>query len=256
MIGPAAPRVGFLIGGVQKAGTTALARSLSAHPSVLLPVGKEAHVFDAPEFDDAWSVSDIDARYAPLFEPGRLAQFTGDATPIYCLHERFVQRIARYNPAMRWVISLRHPVERAISQYYMERKRGDETLPLALALLAEPWRLRGHRDDFSAGSPLRRHSYCLRGAYSQQLDTLLKYFARDQVLVLRSSDFRNSPREVLGKIYAHLGLPGPILISRSPEVFAGDYTPPSRFSPAWALASWRLRGELRRLRDRHGIDFA
>lgn len=256
MSGPAAPRVGFLIGGVQKAGTTALARSLSAHPSVLLPVDKEAHVFDAPDFDDAWSVSDIDDRYAPLFDPGRAAQFTGDATPIYCLHERFVQRIARYNPAMRWVISLRHPVERAISQYHMERKRGDETLPLALALLAESWRLRGHRDDFSAGSSLRKHSYCLRGRYSQQLDTLLKYFPRDQLLILRSADFRDSPREVLGRIYALIGLPGPILISRSPVVFAGDYAPPSRLSPAWALASWCLRGELRRLRERHGIALA
>ena len=49
-----APRVRFVIGGVQKVGTTALATFLGAHPGVALPDGKEAHLFDAPEFDDAW----------------------------------------------------------------------------------------------------------------------------------------------------------------------------------------------------------
>ena len=47
------PRVRFLIGGVQKAGTTALASYLATHPGLRLPAGKEAHVFDAPDFDDS-----------------------------------------------------------------------------------------------------------------------------------------------------------------------------------------------------------
>ena len=34
-----APRIGFLIGGVQKGGTTALAQYLAAHPGIALPRG-------------------------------------------------------------------------------------------------------------------------------------------------------------------------------------------------------------------------
>ena len=106
------PRIRFLIGGVQKAGTSALASYLADHPALVLPRDKEAHVFDAPGFDEQWGVAEIDVLYARRLpdENGRLA---GDATPIYCLHPRLVQRIARYNPAMRWIILLRDPVDRA-----------------------------------------------------------------------------------------------------------------------------------------------
>ena len=48
----AEPLVRFLVGGVQKAGTSALAQYLGLHPRLRLPTGKEAHVFDAPDFDD------------------------------------------------------------------------------------------------------------------------------------------------------------------------------------------------------------
>jgi len=249
------PRVRFVIGGVQKGGTTAMAHCLARHPRVLLPIGKEAHVFDAPDFDDAWDAVAVDRRYAPKWAAGADDCLPGDATPIYCLHERFVQRIARYNPRMRWVLLLRHPVERAISQYHMERARGDERWPLLPALLLERWRLRGHRDDFSADSPLRRHSYRLRGDYAHQLDVLYRHFDRGQVLVLRSDEFRERPRVLLERVYAHLELPGPIHLPEHTRVFAGDYVPPPRGSITWRLARWLLRRELRDLRERYGVVF-
>ena len=255
MTGPAMPRVQFLIGGVQKGGTTAMAHGLSQHPGVLLPARKEAHVFDAPDFDESWTGAEIDRRYAAHFAVVGDDRLTGDATPIYCLHERFIERIARYNPRMRWVLLLRDPVERAISQYHMERARGDERWPLLPALLLERWRLRGHRDDFSAGSPLRRHAYRLRSDYARQLDALYRHFPREQVLVLRSDAFRRQPHEVMTRVYAHLGLAWPVRLPEQIEMFAGDYTPPSRGSPAMAMARWLLRGERRRLRRGHGIVF-
>ena len=55
-----APRVRFVVGGVQKGGTTALASFLGRCPQVVLPAGKEAHVFDAPDFDEGWDVAAVD----------------------------------------------------------------------------------------------------------------------------------------------------------------------------------------------------
>ena len=104
-----------MIGGVQKGGTTALAHYLSAHPSIRLPAHKEAHVFDAADFDEAATVEDVDDRFAPMF-PGGFAGgdvLHGDATPISIFHHRFIERIARYNPAMRWIVLLREPPVRA-----------------------------------------------------------------------------------------------------------------------------------------------
>ena len=127
----AAPRIGFVIGGVQKGGTTALARFVSRHPALQLPDCKEAHVFDSPDFDESWGVEQIDERYGEHFPDGWHPEMLyGDATPIYCLHPHFVRRIAAYNPDMRWIVILRHPVERAISQYRMERARANESWPL------------------------------------------------------------------------------------------------------------------------------
>lgn len=245
------PRVQFLIGGVQKGGTTAMAQCLAQHPRVLLPTQKEAHVFDAPDFDDDWTCAEVDRQFAAHFAVVGDDRLCGDATPIYCLHERFVQRIARYNPQMRWLLLLRDPVERAISHYHMERARGDEHWPLLPALLLERWRLRGHHDDFSASSPLRHHSYRLRGGYARQLDALYRHFPAEQVLLLRSDAFRQSPAAVLQRVYAHLDLAGPVKLPERTEVFAGDYAAPARNGITWMIATRLLRKELRTWRSRH-----
>ena len=99
-----APRIGFLIGGVQKAGTTALARYLAGHPQLALPQRKEAHVFDDPGFGADWDRARIDREYARHFDAGSDDRLHGDATPIYLFHPTLVERIAAYNPAMRWIV--------------------------------------------------------------------------------------------------------------------------------------------------------
>lgn len=243
----AEPLLRFVIGGAQKGGTSALARYLDAHPALCLPTGKEGHVFDAPDFDDAWLPAEIDARCTALFDPARADALHGDATPFYLLHPRVVARIARYNPAMRWIVLLRDPLERAISQYGMERARGDEHWPLWAALLFERLRLRGHHHDWSPASPLRHWSYRARGDYGRQLRTLRAHFPDAQVLVLRSTELRVSHVQVLARICAFLGVrdfnPAPAEIT----AFEGE---PARVSRATALlARWCLRRESREYRQ-------
>ena len=242
-----APRIGFLIGGVQKAGTTALARYLAGHPQLALPQRKEAHVFDDPGFGADWDRARIDREYARHFDAGSDDRLHGDATPIYLFHPTLVERIAAYNPAMRWIVLLRDPVERAISQYGMERARGDEHWPLWAALLFERLRLRGHHHDWSPASPLRHWSYRARGDYGRQLRTLRAHFPDAQVLVLRSTEVRVSHVQVLARICAFLGVrdfnPAPAEIT----AFEGE---PARVSRATALlARWCLRRESREYRQ-------
>ena len=242
-----APRIGFLIGGVQKAGTTALARYLAGHPQLALPQRKEAHVFDDPGFGADWDRARIDREYARHFDAGSDDRLHGDATPIYLFHPTLVERIAAYNPAMRWIVLLRDPLERAISQYGMERARGDEHWPLWAALLFERLRLRGHHHDWSPASPLRHWSYRARGDYGRQLRTLRAHFPDAQVLVLRSTELRVSHVQVLARICAFLGVrdfnPAPAEIT----AFEGE---PARVSRATALlASWCLRRESREYRQ-------
>lgn len=249
------PRIRFLIGGVQKAGTTALSSYLSRHPELCLPTAKEAHIFDAPGFDEQWSAAQIDARHGGDFPDDRDHVMHGDATPITVLHPRLIGRVARYNPAMRWIILLRDPAARALSQYYMERGRGDEHWPLWPALVLEGWRLRGHADDFRDGSPLRHHSYRLRGDYARQLDTLHACFPREQVLLLKSSDLRSKPGETIAEVCKFLQVAPLPLMDEYPPVFEGTYPRPGPGSWQEHALHWLLRRERQALQDRYGIRF-
>lgn len=247
------PRVRFVIGGAQKSGTTALARYLAQHPGVRLPTAKEAHVFDAPDFNDRLSPAEIDARYVAHFTDGDVAALHGDATPIYMLRPALLDRIKRYNPAMRWIILLRDPIDRAISHYHMERARGLETWPMLPAFLFERWRLAGHLDDLAHDSPLRTHSYRLRGDYATQLDALHARFDSSQVLLLRNDELRHAPHEVLNRVYGFLGIGAPARLPDVETVFEGRYPPPSRL--VRAVLAGLLYMPRRRLAARHGIRF-
>lgn len=250
---PDGPRIGFLVGGVQKGGTTALARYLGAHPGVHLPLEKEAHVFDDPGFDDAWSPAEVDRRFDHRWRADDGARLRGDATPITVAHPHLVERVARYNPGMRWIVLLRDPVDRAISHYHMIRRWGAEPRSLFWAVLAEPLRLRQSRRAWAAGSPIRYWSYVTRGRYARQLDVLFRHFPREQVLLLRSRDLATDPAATMDRVIAFLGL-GPYQEPPSFEpAFQGVYDPLPWWSPGRALLRLLLAGEKRALRDRHGV---
>lgn len=248
------PRIRFVIGGVQKGGTTALATFMAQHPDVRLPIGKEAHVFDAPDFHETWDAATVDERFKPHFDEDEpVSAVHGDATPIYCFHPRLVARIARYNPAMRWILILRHPVDRAISHWRMETGRGDEGWPLWAAALFERLRLAGHQDDFSAGSPLRRHSYLARGDYARQLDVLYRFFPRDQVLLLRNEELAQAPEKVLERVWHFLGLAPPQVAPSFGRVFDSGQGPVPDSAPVRRLLAFLLRRRMRAAERAHGI---
>lgn len=249
------PRIRFLVGGVQKGGTTALASFIAQHPLARLPATKEAHVFDDPGFDDAWSAEEVDRRYLPHFdgEPAGTDLLHGDATPIYCFHPRLVARIARYNPAMRWILILRHPVDRAVSHWRMETGRGGESWPLWRAALFERWRLAGHHDDFAADSPLRRHSYLARGDYARQLDVLFAHFPRDQVLLLRNEELAHAPDGVLARAWNFLGLPPPDAPPVLGRIFDSGQGALPDSAPVRRLLGLLLRRAMRDAALRHGV---
>lgn len=252
MAHPTEPRIRFLIGGAQKAGTSALAHYLRAQPGIRLPREKEAHVFDADA--GTWSPHTVDARYARHFGPGDDADaLHGDATPFYLFHPLCIERIAAYNPAMRWIVLLRDPAERAVSHHRMERMRGNETLPLWPALLLERWRTQGDRDPLARGSRLRRYSYRARGDYAQQLDALYARFPRQQVLVVPSNRLKSEPAACVADVCRFLGVAPPAAADDAdyPPVFVSPSAPPDPLS--LALLRWWMRREQRALRERHGI---
>jgi hypothetical protein len=192
-------RVAFIVAGVQKGGTTALFDYLGEEQGLALSREKEVHFFDDEAID--WARPDYGA-YHTSFPPSD-ERLRGEATPIYLYWPQSLERIAAYNPAMKLIVMLRDPVERAWSHWKMEYARGAETQPFA-------WCVREGRQRLFETEPWgfhREFSYVERGFYGEQIERLFGLFPREQALVLKAEDLRADPGPVLARVRGFLGLP-------------------------------------------------
>jgi hypothetical protein len=217
------PEVSFLVAGVQKGGTTALFHYLDELPGVQMAPAKEVHFFD--DEDQDWGAPDYAGLHAAF--PEKDDRPRGEATPIYLYWPKSLERIARYNPAMRLVLLFRDPVQRAWSQWRMEYARGWETEPFA-------WCIREGRarvDSPEAPGCHRVYSYVERGFYARQLERLFALFPREQTLLLRSEDLKRRPGETLARICRFIGAEppaGPVAERR--DLVGRDIDYPSRLT--------------------------
>jgi hypothetical protein len=199
----------FLILGAAKAGTTALYGALSRHPLVYCSAEKEPRFFEhagsPPRFRDpageasARRVVSDEAAYRALFAdcpPGRLA---GEASTEYLSGQRAPAVAFRYVPQARLIAILRHPVERAYSQYLFLRHEGAEPL----ATFEAAWAAEEER---IAGGWRPATHYRARGFYGRALGHWLDVFPREQLLVLFHEDWLGRPEHTLGLVCRHLGI--------------------------------------------------
>ena len=247
---PYRPKLGFMIVGAQKCGTTALAHFLSQHPDIGMSSPKEVHLFDSPKYSNDWTPEQIDERYRPQFDHCTGTAIQGEATPIYMFLPGIARELKRYNPELKLIVLLHDPVERALSHYYMEKNRGKEPRPLWLALMREPFRLRRCKNARAYGSEMRVCSYRRRGLYSLQLRNLYRFFDWDRIMVVHTRDLRAQHHVVLRRVFAFLGVSEHVRIE--PEiVFEGDRGGRRHRAVSWLLrlsylAEFvRLRGLLR-----------
>jgi hypothetical protein len=220
----AAPRLpvrgpGFLVIGAQKAGTRALYAYLAQHP-VIGPAKKEIGFFD----------QDVVYRrgtdwYANQFRTdGDVLTF--DATPEYIYYPQAAARIFTYDPNLKLIALLREPVSRAWSAWNMFRSLCDHEPDYIRSLLpecdahvqrsfqkmldryptfeeaidAELEAIAENRADPEPG-------FVQRGLYAQQLQRYLRYFAPQQLLVVKSEEMRTHTRSVLARVLEFLQLP-------------------------------------------------
>jgi hypothetical protein len=210
-------KVGFVIAGAQKGGTTALASFLAQHPQVCISNPKEVHFFDNDRLFEGPGLPEEE--YHRHFLPTATTLLLGEATPIYMYWKPAAARIRAYNAEMKWILLLRNPVERAYSHYMMERNRGYESLPFSEAIRAESVRVQ-------ESYPLqhRIYSYIDRGRYTNQIERILTLFNREQLLFLRSEDLRFQHGAVLKKVFNFLGVEDSVKIEQA-LVFDQHYVP-------------------------------
>jgi hypothetical protein len=126
-------KVGFVIAGTQRGGTTTLYEYLRRHPHICMPAEKELHFFDN---EDLWRLQPHPYElYHAAFAVEPSHRLLGEATPVYMYWEPALSRIREYNPAMKLILILRNPITRAYSHWNHERPAGREALSFREALL-------------------------------------------------------------------------------------------------------------------------
>ena len=197
------PMPHFLGIGTQKGGTTSLYWLLRKHSEIFLPEPKELQYFTL-NFDKTvdW--------YSDFFKEAKPGQLRAEITPYYLYHPSVPQRIHQLNPAMRMIVLLRDPVERALSQYFHAKRLGFEDLSIDEAFAAEPSRLKNSlvvvTEPGGVHFSHQKHSYVSRSCYDQQIKRYFDFFSPSQLLILRSEDLFNEPDLAMRKIERFLNL--------------------------------------------------
>jgi hypothetical protein len=205
----------FIIIGGQRCGTTSLYNYLTKHPCVVPAHMKEIHFFDINFCKGvAWYRAEFPSilheHYAK--QMGKRDLVTGEASPYYIFHPLAAERVSETIPQVKLIALLRNPVDRAYSHYYLEVRRGRETLSFEDAIDKGAERLAGEKEklieDENYYSLNHRHySYLARGIYVDQLKPWMSYFPREQILILRSEDLYDDPPATLERVTEFLDLP-------------------------------------------------
>ncbi|MCP5030700.1 MAG: sulfotransferase [Actinomycetia bacterium] len=191
----------FVIIGAQRSGTTTLLSAICQHPLVTSARPTEVHFFDRP------SVPSL-VLYRQHF-PWPRSAIAGESSPYYLAHPDAAGILCPALPEAKLIAILRHPIDRAWSQWRFNVRRGVEPLSFLDAIEAEEDRLAGVDGGGSRLEPVRWHqeySYLLRGDYAPQLDRFVAAAGRERLLILRSQDLYQEPGPTLRATLAFLGL--------------------------------------------------
>ena len=224
------PLPDFFLIGAPKAGTTALHTALATHPQLSMSRVKEPKYFlsdgtvppprpagpgDAHSVQEhVWRSCDYEALW-----PDRPGALRGESTPFYLSDPDALDRIAAAVPDARLIAVLRHPVDRAYSNWAHLWADGLEPLSDFVAACADE-----DRRAAEGWAPFWR--YLGLGRYGEQLAAVLERFPGDQVHVLRYRDLVDAPAAALSGICSFLGVDADALAD-VPSENVSTYIPPS-----------------------------
>jgi hypothetical protein len=193
--------VSFAIVGVQKSATSSFYRMLAKHPDIVGGPEPELRFFIEPH---DWSTPDYSSYRRPVVKGGRIA---GDATPAYLFWPSAMQRMRDYDPGMPVMAIFRDPVERAFSQWAMERVRHARYPDLPEAIeqqLDDP--LPAESIEPPSAWQLQRSLFS-RSLYGEQLEHALQLFPAEQCRFLEFGAVVSDPMGQMDRVTELLGLP-------------------------------------------------
>lgn len=195
----------FIVIGAPKCGTTSFFSYLSQHPQILPAMDKEPAYLRSNKF------ASLDGYRAcfPLKSALGEGRITGEGTTTYLYDSEVQKRVVNLLPETQLFVLLRNPAERAISQYYHFKRRGQESRSIedvfeALLAAYQGWTLGDtlpELDPTVAGS-----DYLKYGLYAQFLPTWANQLASGQLTHIYFESFIRNPNLYVQQAFARLGV--------------------------------------------------
>lgn len=113
----------FFIPGAPKAGTSTLYQHLRAHPDICMSEPKEPSIFVGHFGEQEY----VDA----CFRHRTNERVFGDGTATYMIQPEVAGRIHDVLPGAKFIVALREPIARAVSQYEFRIQKGTEVRPFS-----------------------------------------------------------------------------------------------------------------------------
>ena len=169
----------FICLGATKSGTTTLYDILRQHPEIYVPAFKEPHFFDIPE-NYKNGIDWYQKNYFKNVNKKVIAEFT----PSYFFDKEVPERIFNnLGSEVKFVVLLRHPVDRAYSHYLHSKRDEHEELDFVESLNQEEDRLSRYIENKDYLSYLR-NSYISQGLYGDMVERYLKYFKLENFMFI------------------------------------------------------------------------
>jgi hypothetical protein len=178
----------FFIPGAPKCGTSTLYVHLKAHPHVCMSDPKEPNFFYSHFGDREY----LEARYRHQTDE----RIFGDATATYMIHPEVPGRIHDAVPDAKFIIALREPIARAISQYEYRVQKGSEVRPFS--------------EIVEEGLSAEILSF---SAYGTHFSRFFALFPMDRFLFVQTTELATDPEGTMAKVFRFLDVE-PIAVDR------------------------------------------
>lgn len=192
----------FIVGGAAASGTSFLTSAIIQHPQIYMPkpIVPECHFFyKSWEFEKG---VDYYASYWFAKAAGEVA--IGERSSSYLFGGANVaRRIAEVVPEVKFIFTLRNPVERAWANYRFTALQGLDELDFMDALLREKERIAQAEGQWAEIQP---HNYTGRGLYAEQLEGYLNHFPLENIMLIKSEAMSRDKHGTLKEVFRFLGV--------------------------------------------------
>ncbi|WP_251923621.1 sulfotransferase domain-containing protein [Salinibacter ruber] len=207
----------FIVVGAQKCATSWLYYCLRDHPEIHLPSNKREDVYLGSDLHRKYGT---DWYFNQIGEPNDGVR-VGDISVDYLFDPRSPKAISEEIPDTRIIASLRDPIDRAVSAYYWNLRRGyvsELDVDKGLSRAIGEWERRGPEQSYDPNS--HYFNIIARGLYAKQLERYVDRIGTRSVYLLYYEDVKERPKQTLRQAFRALRVDPdfePSSLSRRPK---------------------------------------